>query len=152
MPYRGDDRRRLQKLGRVAHARGVPLFATNDVLYHSPERRELQDVVTCIREACHAGRGRTSSRSQCRTSSEITAGDGGVCFRDVPEAIAETVRFAERITFSLAQLKYNYPDEPVPKGKTRAATSGRPHLGRRGWRYPEGFPDKVRETLEKELR
>ena len=39
-------------------------------------------------------------------------------FRDVPEAIAETMRFADRITFSLDQLKYQYPDEPVPPGKT----------------------------------
>ena len=50
MPHKGDDRRRLREWQRVAHAAGVPLLATNDVLYHSAERRELQDVVTCIRE------------------------------------------------------------------------------------------------------
>ena len=50
-------------------------------------------------------------------------------FRDVPEAIAETMRFAGRITFSLDQLKYQYPDEPVPPGKTAQQSSGRPDLG-----------------------
>jgi len=50
MPYRGDDQRRLSQWQDVARAAGVKLIATNDVLYHAPERRELQDVVTCIRE------------------------------------------------------------------------------------------------------
>ena len=48
--YRGDDRRRLAKLRDVAGGALVPLIAVNDVLYHAPERRALQDVVTCIRE------------------------------------------------------------------------------------------------------
>ena len=48
--YRGDDRRRLAKLRDVADGAFVPLIAVNDVLYHAPERRALQDVVTCIRE------------------------------------------------------------------------------------------------------
>ena len=48
--YRGDDRRRLAKLRDIADGALVPLIAVNDVLYHAPERRALQDVVTCIRE------------------------------------------------------------------------------------------------------
>ena len=50
MLYAGEDRRRLHTLEQVARAARVPLIAINDVLYHHPERRELQDVVTCIRE------------------------------------------------------------------------------------------------------
>jgi len=151
MPYRGDDRRRLQKLGAVAHAAGVPLLATNDVLYHAPERRELQDVITCIREHVtldEAGRLlEVNAERYLKSPSEMAS-----LFRDIPEAIDETVRFANRITFSLDQLKYNYPDEPVPKGK-----SAQQHLEDLTWegaasRYPGGLPDKVRETLEKELR
>ncbi|MFL5265679.1 MAG: error-prone DNA polymerase [Stellaceae bacterium] len=151
MPYRGDDRRRLQKLSRPAHAVGVPLLATNDVLYHAPERRELQDVITCIREHVtldEAGRLlEVNAERYLKSPAEMVS-----LFRDVPEAIDETVRFANRITFSLDQLKYNYPDEPVPKGK-----SAQQHLEDLTWegaarRYPEGLPDKVRETLEKELR
>ena len=151
MPYRGDDRRRLQKLSRVARAAGVPLLATNDVLYHAPERRELQDVITCIREHVtldEAGR-RLEVNAERYLKSPKEMAD---LFRDIPEAIDETVRFANRITFSLDQLKYNYPDEPVPKGKT-----AQQHLEDLTWegaarRYPKGLPDNVRETLEKELR
>jgi error-prone DNA polymerase len=151
MPYRGDDRRRLQKLSRAARDASVPLLATNDVLYHTPERRELQDVITCIREYVtldEAGR-RLEVNAERYLKSPKEMAD---LFRDIPEAVDETVRFANRITFSLDQLKYNYPDEPVPKGK-----SAQQHLEDLTWegaasRYPEGPPDKVRETLEKELR
>src|SRR5215813_6468326 len=151
MPYRGNDLRRLQKLSGVAHTASVPLLATNDVLYHTPERRELQDVITCIREHVtldEAGRLlEVNAERYLKSPQEIAS-----LFRDFPEAVDETVRFANRITFSLDQLKYNYPDEPVPKGK-----SAQQHLEDLTWegaarRYPEGLPDKVRETLEKELR
>src|SRR5438552_1171333 len=50
--YRGDDARRLARLAEIADETGLPLVAVNDVLYHVPERRPLQDVVTCIREHC----------------------------------------------------------------------------------------------------
>jgi error-prone DNA polymerase len=150
MPYRGDDRRRLREWQRVAHRAGVPLLATNDVLYHCPERRELQDVVTCIREHVtlnEAGRLlEANAERHLKAPDEMTA-----LFREAPGAIAETVRFADRIAFSLDQLKYNYPDEPVPKGKTAQR-----HLEDITWegaarRYAGVIPAKVRETLEKEL-
>jgi error-prone DNA polymerase len=72
-------------------------------------------------------------------------------FHEAPEAVAETIRFANRITFSLDQLKYNYPDEPVPKGKT--AQQHLQDLAWQGaaWRYAGVIPDKVRAALEKEL-
>ena len=54
--YRGDDARRLARLAAFAEAAGLPLVATNDVLYHVPERRPLQDVLTCIREAARSPR------------------------------------------------------------------------------------------------
>ena len=50
MLYRGDDARRLERLAAIARTSFIPLIAVNDVLYHAPERRALQDVVTCIRE------------------------------------------------------------------------------------------------------
>src|SRR5262245_36016217 len=150
MPYRGDDQRRLKTWREVARAANVLLIATNDVLYHAPERRELQDVVTCIREGVtlsEAGR-----RLEANAERHLKPPDEmAVLFREAPEAIAETIRFAEHITFSLDQIKYNYPDEPVPKGKT-----AQQHLADLTWesvakRYPDGVPGKVRETLEKEL-
>jgi error-prone DNA polymerase len=150
MPYRGDDRRRLQQFANIAQDAGVPLIATNNVLYHAPERRALHDVVTCIREhrtLDEVGRLlEPNAERHLKPPEEMAA-----LFREMPEAITETIRFAERIQFSLDQIKYNYPDEPVPKGKT-----AQQHLEDLTWagaasRYPGGVPGKVRETLEKEL-
>ena len=150
MPYRGDDRRRLQMLARIAEEAGVSLIATNDVLYHTPERRMLQDIVTCIREhktLDEAGRLlEPNAERHLKPPEEMAA-----LFRDAPEAIAETTRFAERIQFSLDQIKYNYPDEPVPPGKTAQQHLEDLTWAGAAWRYDGVVPDKVRATLEKEL-
>ena len=150
MLYRGDDKRRLRRLARCADEAGVPLLAVNDTLYHNHERRELQDVVTCIRE--HVTIDKAGKLLEANAERHLkTPAEMAQLFADSPEAIAETVRFADRIEFSLAQLAYNYPHEPVPPGKTADG-----HLRDLTWegaarRYPGGIPDKVRATLEKEL-
>jgi error-prone DNA polymerase len=150
MPYRGDDRRRLQQLASIALDADVPLIATNDVLYHAPERRPLQDIVTCIREhktLDEAGRLlEPNAERHLKPPEEMRA-----LYRDAPEAIAETIRFAERIQFSLDQIKYNYPDEPVPRGKTAQQHLEDLTWVGAAWRYPDGIPGGVRATLEKEL-
>src|ERR1700742_3888348 len=115
--YRGDDKRRLARLARLAQAAGVPLLATNEVLYHHPARRPLQDVLTCIREKTTIEA--IGKRLEANAERHLKPADEMArLFRDFPDAIAETLRFADRITFSLDQLKYQYPDEPVPPGKT----------------------------------
>jgi error-prone DNA polymerase len=150
MPYRGDDHRRLREWRRVAHSSGVPLLAINDVLYHCPERRELQDIVTCIRAHVtlnEAGRILEANAERHLKSSDKMA----ELFQDAPEAVAETIRFADRITFSLDLLKYNYPDEPVPEGKTAQQHLEEITWAGASWRYGGVIPDKIRETLKKEL-
>ncbi len=150
MLHRGRDRRRLFFLRRLAEAVGVPLIAINDVLYHAPERRPLQDIVTGIREHVtleRAGRLLEVNAERHLKSPEEMAR----LFRDMPEALAETLHFAKQIEFSLGQIRYNYPDEPVPDGKTPNE-----HLADLTWdgaarRYPHGIPAKVRTTLAKEL-
>ena len=148
--YRGDDRRRLMRLSHVAAAARVPLLATNEVLYHHPARRPLQDVLTCIREKTTIDaigkRLEANAERYLKPAQEMAR-----LFRDVPEAIAETMRFADRIHFSLDQLRYQYPDEPVPPGKT-----AQQHLEDLTWagaeRYFSGAIDPaVRVTLRKEL-
>src|SRR5436305_12505420 len=115
--YRGDDRRRLARLNQIAVAAKVPLLATNEVLYHHPARRPLQDVLTCIREKTTIDM--IGKRLEANAERYLKPADEMArLFRDIPDAIAETMRFAGRITFSLDQLKYQYPDEPVPPGKT----------------------------------
>ncbi len=148
--YRGDDKRRLVRLQRIAETSGVPLLATNEVLYHHPERRPLQDVLTCIREKTTIDAiGRRLEANAERYSKP--AHEMARLFRDLPQAIAETVRFAGRIDFSLDQLKYQYPDEPVPPGKTAQR-----HLEDLTWAgveqyFSDGIDDTLRATLRKEL-
>ena len=149
--YRGDDRRRLARLHHIAVEAGVPLLATNEVLYHHPSRRRLQDVLTCIREKTTIeaiGRRLEANAERFLKPAEEMAR----LFRDVPEAIAETMRFAGRIAFSLDQLKYQYPDEPVPPGKTAQR-----HLEDLTWqgahrRFPIRISPKTKKVLHKELR
>jgi len=148
--YRGDDKRRLARLHRMAMAAKVPLLATNEVLYHHPARRPLQDVLTCIREKTTIDavgkRLEANAERHLKPAHEIAR-----LFRDWPEAIAETMRFAGRINFSLDQLRYQYPDEPVPPGKT--AQQHLEDLTRAGVdKYFDGkIDDKLRTTLRKEL-
>ncbi|MBR0928183.1 error-prone DNA polymerase [Bradyrhizobium diazoefficiens] len=150
--YRGDDRRRLARLDDLASKAKVPLLATNEVLYHDPARRPLQDVLTCIREKTTieaVGRKLEANAERfLKTPREMAR-----LFRDFPEAIAETMRFADAIDFSLDQLKYQYPDEPVPPGKTAQG-----HLEDLTWagvdKYFGGIDNidaKLSATLKKEL-
>jgi len=148
--YRGDDRRRLARLHDLALAARVPMLATNDVLYHHPDRRPLQDVLTCIREKTTieaiGKRLETNAERYLKPAEEMAR-----LFRDYPQAIRETARFAGRINFSLDQLKYQYPDEPVPPGKT-----AQQHLEDLTWAgakkcFPDGIDATLRATLRKEL-
>ncbi len=149
--YRGDDKRRLARLHRIAATARVPLLATNEVLYHHPVRRPLQDVLTCIREKTTIDA--IGKRLEANAERHLKpAHEMARLFRDVPEAIAETMRFAGRITFSLDQLKYQYPDEPVPPGKTAQR-----HLEDLTWagahkKFPIRISPKTRKVLHKELR
>ena len=149
--YRGDDKRRLMRLDGIAAKARVPLLATNEVLYHHPARRALQDVLTCIREKTTiesiGKRLEANAERYLKPAQEMAR-----LFRDLPQAIAETMRFAGRITFSLSQLKYQYPDEPVPPGKTAQR-----HLEDLTWagahnRFPVRIAPKTRKVLHKELR
>jgi error-prone DNA polymerase len=148
--YRGDDKRRLARLHRLAATAHVPLLATNEVLYHHPARRPLQDVLTCIREKATIDaigkRLEANAERYLKPAAEMAR-----LFRDVPEAIAETMRFSNRITFSLDQLRYQYPDEPVPRGKT--AQQHLEDLTSAGVQqyFPDGINDALRTTLRKEL-
>ncbi len=150
MLHHGDDERRLKKLSRLARKAHVPLIAINDVLYHAPERRALQDVVTCIRE--HVTLDTAGKLLEANAERHLKAPDEMArLFRNAPDATLETLRFASQISFKLDQLKYNYPSEPVPPGK-----SPQQHLEDLTWegatrRYPRGIPLIVRETLTKEL-
>ncbi|GLK74331.1 error-prone DNA polymerase [Ancylobacter dichloromethanicus] len=150
MHRRGDDRRRLAALKAVAAQAGVPLLATNDVLFHHPDERDLQDVLTCIREGVvidAAGRFlEANAERHLKPPAEIAR-----LFRDAPEAVEETRHFLARIDFSLAELTYEYPQEPVPPGYTPQGRLEELTFQRAALRYPEGVPDRVERQLRVEL-
>ena len=111
MLYRGDDARRLARLKAIAAEASVPLIAVGDVLYHVPERRPLQDVVTCIRE--HVTIDQAGRRLEANAERHLkTPAEMARLFRAAPNALAETEQLIERCGFSLDALKSTeYPDE-----------------------------------------
>ncbi len=115
MPRGGRDRRSLAKLATIADAASVKLLATCDALYAHREERDLHDIVTCIREGTSiAAAGRllaANGERHLKDAEEMTR-----LFRHRPDAVAESERLLARIGFSLDQLKYEYPHEPVPAG------------------------------------
>ncbi|HXR87723.1 MAG TPA: error-prone DNA polymerase [Stellaceae bacterium] len=148
--YRGDDRKRIARLGALADAAATPLIATNDVLYHAPERRALQDVLTCIREGCtiaEAGfRLAANAERHLKPPEEMAR-----LFRDRPDAIARTQELVRDCRFSLDELKYEYPAEPVPENRTPQQELARLIALHLPDRYPDGAPLKVRAQIEKEM-
>jgi error-prone DNA polymerase len=148
--YRGDDNQRIERLDRLARKHGCTILATNDVHYHAPEKRPLQDVVTCIREKTtianagyllnpNAERHLKSPAEMCRL------------FERWPHAISATREFADALHFSLDELRYEYPRETVPDGK-----SPQEYLEQLAWdgaakRWPDGIPEKVENQLRYEL-
>jgi error-prone DNA polymerase len=148
--YGPQDLKRLYRLAALAKEAGTPLVATGDVLYHAPERRPLQDVLSCIREKttiAEAGfRLEANAERHLKSPEEMAR-----LFANHPDAIRRTEEVVARCRFSLDELRYEYPDEPVPPGKT-----AQQHLEDLTWegaarRYPLGVPEKVRATLEREL-
>jgi error-prone DNA polymerase len=154
--HRGDEPRRLGLLTELGERLGAPLIAVNDVFYHVPERRPLLDVLTCVREKCtiaEAGlRLAVNAERHLKSPSEMAR-----LFARFPDAIARTVEIAKACTFSLSELKYEYPDEPVPQGKT-----AQQHLEDLTWagarerypndKYPDGIPQDVEARLHDELK
>jgi error-prone DNA polymerase len=148
--YAAQDLKRIAALDALGHAAGAPIVATGDVLYHDPRRRPLQDVLTCIREGCTiqtAGlRLEANAERHLKSPEEMAR-----LFKPWPEALARTLEIAARCRFSLAELKYEYPDEPVPPGKTAMQHLADLAWAGAHWRYGETIPQKVVDLLHKEL-
>jgi error-prone DNA polymerase len=148
---RPGDALRLHRLSNLAAAAGVASVVTNDVLFHAPERRMLQDVLSCVRNHCTIDelgfrRERHADR-HLKTAEEMHR-----LFAKYPEALARTLEIAERCRFSLDELAYQYPEEACLPGLTPQEA-----LTQLTWegaerRYPEGVPEQVRAILLHELR
>ena len=162
----GDDDERLQWLERVAGRAGVPLVAAGDVRYHERSRLPLFDALAAVR---HGGtvesirdrllangerhlheRRRIAERFAALPTGRGTVDAAGHRFL-WPAAVEQAAEIAARCTFSLDELKYEYPDAIVPAGRTAAE-----HLADLAWkgaakRYAKDVPEKVQQLLRHEL-
>ncbi|WAT18237.1 error-prone DNA polymerase [Aurantiacibacter sp. MUD11] len=148
--YAGDDIARIDRLDALARANGLKLLATNDVHYHAPDRRPLQDVMTAIRHkttVARAGHLLHANAERHLKSPEAMQR----LFERWPHAITAAREVADACKFSLDELRYEYPEEIYPDGMSPQA-----YLESETWkgaarRYPSGVPDSVRSTLQREL-
>ncbi len=150
--YRGsDDALRLALLQRLSIQTGLPLVAAGDVLYHSPARMPLHDVLTATKfHTTVTAAGELLLPNAHRHLHSIN--ERARQFAVIPDAISRTLEIAERCTFNLGDLKYEYPHELAPAGLTPIE-----YLRQLAWqgadgRYPVGVPEKVRRQIEHELR
>ena len=149
--FRGDEERWIRTVAEFACNCGVPVVATNDVLYHTPERKTIQDVVTCIREKrtiAQAGFLLQANAERCLKP----PGEMARLFDAWPDAMEATLEIAEHCRFSLDELRYEYPEEILEPG-----VSPFEDLVRRTWqgaaiRYPTGIPDAARKQIEHEFK
>ncbi|MDQ0107400.1 error-prone DNA polymerase [Chitinophaga terrae (ex Kim and Jung 2007)] len=148
--YMGGDLQLMYRLNQLAQELKCKPAATNDVHYHIPQRRELQDVLTCIREKCtiHTAGYRLlpNAERHIKPAREMER-----LFRQYPQALQSTVEIAAACTFSLDELQYEYPHEVVPKGKTPQQ-----ELTKQAWlgakkHYGKDIPEKVINNLKYEL-
>jgi len=148
---RPNDQLRLHELSELAASLRVPTVVTNDVLFHVPARRILQDVVTCIRhnvtiDELGERRERHADR-YLKPAEEMHR-----LFSRYPEALSRTLEIAERCRFSLDELKYQYPEERDDPALTPQQTLEKLTWEGAEHRYPEGLPDSVRASLGHELK
>jgi error-prone DNA polymerase len=149
--YLANDNKRLYRLAQLSKEYNIPLVATNDVHYHIPERRELQDVLTCIREKCtiyNAGfRLHQNAERYLKPIKEMQR-----LFMQYPETIELTQEIVSACQFSLSDLKYIYPEEITTEGRTPQE-----ELTYLAWKmakefYGDPIPKKVVSAIEYELK
>jgi error-prone DNA polymerase len=148
--YRGGDNARIERLDRIARKHGCTILATNDVHYATPDRRPLQDVMSCIREKVTISTAgyllNANAERHLKSPDEMAR-----LFARWPHAIAATREFADSLNFSLDELKYEYPKETVLEGRTPQQYLE--HLTWKGAQehWSGAIPDKVAKQLQHEL-
>lgn len=148
--YSGDDDKKLFRINQLSDRFDIPIVATGDIHYHDPSRRELQDVLTCVREKCtvsEAGfRLHQNAERYLKPVEEMHR-----LFRKYPQAIRNGLELSEACTFSLDELKYVYPEEINKSGRTPLAELE--HLTWKGAReiYGEVVPEKVVKMIRHEM-
>ncbi len=150
MPRAGQDARRLARRMKLSAETHVPLIASNDALYARPEDRPLHDVLTCIREGVTvqtAGRLlMPNAERHLKRPEEMER-----LLRACPEALAATEDIFSAITFTLHELEYQYPLEPVPQGREPQGWLEHLVAESAARQFPEGLPPDYRRVLDEEF-
>ncbi|OYU36983.1 error-prone DNA polymerase [Novosphingobium sp. PASSN1] len=148
--YSGDDIARINALDAMAREHGLALLATNDVHYHEAARRPLQDVMTAIRHKTTVARAghllHPNAERHLKSPAEMLR-----LFERWPHAITAARALADACTFSLEELRYEYPEEICPEGRTPQDWLEEQTWAGADGRYPSGVPGSVRDTLAREL-
>lgn len=150
MPYNGHDKRMMARQAALAERMGIPMVATNDVLYAQPQDRPLHDVVTCIRHGttiAEAGKLLAANAERhLKPPEEMTR-----LFTAYSKAVSASEDIVSRITFTLDDLRYEYPHEPVPDGW--APQDWLEHLVMEAAqeRWPDGIPAKAQALMAEEF-
>ncbi|WP_411891053.1 error-prone DNA polymerase [Yoonia sp. SDW83-1] len=148
--YHGDDRARINRLDQLARGNGLSILATNDVRYHVPDRRPLQDVMTCILHKTTIQKAGflldANAERYLKSPAQMVQ-----LFSNWPHAIRATRDVADACDFDLRELAYEYPRETVPEGRTPQEYLEELTWKGAAWRYPNGVPETLKDTLRKEL-
>ena len=147
--FRPNDAAKLATIAEAARLARVPTVVTGDILYDAPDRRMLQDVVTCIRLKTTIDKAGFLKEKHADRFLKMPA-EVARLFKRYPEALARTKEIARRCTFSLDELTYSYPTE------AEGELSAQDRLEKLVWegvpeRYPAGLPDNVAMQLRHEL-
>lgn len=148
--YEANDAKKNYCLAELADLYNLPLVAMNDVHYHAPERRQLQDVITCIREKCSihdAGyRLHQNAERYLKSQDEMLR-----LFANYSDAIKNTQKIAKACTFCLSELEYTYPKGLTSEGRThQEELTFHTWVGARKM-FGETIPEKIKENIEFEL-
>jgi len=148
--YLGNDDKLIFRTQQLSDFYSIPVVATNDVHYHDPSRRELQDILTCVREKCTIQEaGFRLHQNAERYMKEVAEMER--LFRKYPSAIENTQVISEACTFSLDELRYIYPEEINPSG--RSPMEELEYLTWKGAHefYGEMVPEKVVNMINHEM-
>ncbi|MBI1261911.1 MAG: DNA polymerase III subunit alpha [Rhizobiales bacterium] len=148
--YDGSDARRFRRLQNIAHDCRAPLLATNDALYHGPERRALQDVLTCIREHVTLETAGHLLEANAERHLKSEAEMARLC-ADMPDALAQSLILMDRCRFSLDELRYEYPADTFSDHETPQELLERLAWEGAATRFPHGVPPDIAATLRREL-
>ncbi len=149
--YCGDDGKQIFRIAALAAQYSIPMVATNDVHYHHPQRRQLQDILTCIREKCIISNAgfllHQNAERHLKPVAEMQR-----LFRQYPGAIVRTQEISEACQFSLDSLQYVYPEEITTEGRTPLQ-----ELRFLAWKgaaehFGESIPEKIATGIEYELK